>query len=131
MGEGAVDGAAEDGLVAGRYRLQEPLGQGGSGTARRAFDEVLGRDVALEQHPPDAAGRVRGAIAVRHPHLVPILDVVEEAEKLWVVRERVSARSLAEIVGEHGPMPAAAATLIGAQVASALADAHAAGVTHG
>jgi hypothetical protein len=87
--------------------------------------------VVLEQHPPDAAGRARAATAVRHPHVVPILDLVEDAETLWVVRERIPARSLAEIVGEHGPMPVAAATLIGAQVASALAVAHAAGVTHG
>jgi eukaryotic-like serine/threonine-protein kinase len=131
MNEGPVDEIAGDVLVAGRYRLLESTDRGGTRTVRRAADEVHGRTVVLEPLTSDAVPQARLAATVHHPHLVPILEVVEEPDAQWLVSEDVPARSLAQLVGEHGPMSAAAAADIGAQVASGLAAAHAAGVVHG
>jgi eukaryotic-like serine/threonine-protein kinase len=125
--EGSVDDTIEDFLIAGRYRLQRSMGRGGL----RATDQELGTTVVLERLPPDALPQARVAATVRHPHLVAILDVVEEPDVLWLVSEDVPARSLAELVGEYGAMSTAAAAHIGAQVATGLAAAHAAGVVHG
>ncbi len=126
MHDGPVDGTIEDVLVATRYRLRDEIDGGGW----RATDRESGRSVVLVRLTRDALPQARMAATVRHPHLVSILDVVEEPDA-WLVREDVSARSLADLVAEYGPMSAAAAALVGAQVASGLAAAHAADVAHG
>jgi hypothetical protein len=120
-----------DVLVAGRYRLREMIDRGGSDTVWRAADETVGRSVVLEQLSLDVLPQARIAATVHHPHLVSILDVVEEPDVLWLVCEDIPARSLAQLVADHGQMAPPVAALVGAQVASGLAAAHAAGVAHG
>jgi eukaryotic-like serine/threonine-protein kinase len=134
MTGGPTEAAHEDDtVVAQRYRLREVVVRRGTSTVWRAADERLGRSVVLEEIAPDAAWApaARSAGEVHHPHLVPILEVVEDAGALWLVREDPSTHSLAELVGRYGPVPAAAAALIGAQIASGLAAVHAARIVHG
>ncbi|MFD7653777.1 protein kinase [Actinosynnema sp. NPDC059797] len=124
-------------LVAGRYRVRARLGAGAMGVVWRAFDERLGREVALKQlvvpegvDAVEAAARAarEGRIAARlhHPNAITVHDVVEEGGRPVLVMEYLPSRSLAE-VGVLGPE---AAARVGAQVASALAAAHAAGIVH-
>jgi len=131
-------------LLNGRYRLLEPLASGGMGTVWRGQDELLGRPVAVKEVllPPDldAAGQdvlrrrtmreARAAARLRHPGVVTVYDVVEQAGRPWIVMELVRSRSLDGVLRERGPMSPAGAAHIGRLVLAALVAAHSAGVLH-
>ncbi|KOX19959.1 hypothetical protein ADK67_32260 [Saccharothrix sp. NRRL B-16348] len=127
-------------LVAGRYRLRGRVGAGAMGVVWQALDERLDRVVALKllvvpegSDPVAAVGRAarEGRIAARlqHPNAVTVHDVVEDDGKPVLVMEYLPARTLAELIA-RGPLPVEQVTLIGAQIAGALAAAHAAGIVH-
>jgi serine/threonine protein kinase len=131
-------------LLAGRYQLCSVVGRGGMGTVWRARDELLDRDVAIKEIacPPylsDAeqqAARRRAlreaqlAARLRHPNVVGIHDIVEEAGRPWIVMELFQYRSLRDIVREDGPLPPAQAAQLGLEVLEALRAAHAEGIVH-
>ncbi|MDQ0376012.1 serine/threonine-protein kinase [Amycolatopsis thermophila] len=133
-----VDGAG--GLLAGRYRLRSRLGAGAMGVVWLALDERLERPVAVKQlwpgpaHSDEARERImregRIAARLRHPHAVTVHDVAEHNGLPVLVMEYLPSRSLAAVVAEQGPLEPAAVARIGAQAASALAAAHAAGIVH-
>ncbi|MEV4640008.1 serine/threonine-protein kinase [Actinoplanes sp. NPDC049548] len=125
-----------------RYELRERIGVGGMSVVWRAHDEVLGRDVAIKvlsaAAAPDPAqlGRIRlearAAAGLRHPHIVDVYDYGEtpgEPPLPYVVMELVEGRTLADLIAQDG-LPWRTAVPICAQVAAALAAAHARGVVH-
>jgi tRNA A-37 threonylcarbamoyl transferase component Bud32 len=139
---GIPDGAPVA-VVAGRYRLRELIGTGGMGAVWRAGDELLGREVALkqvrlvEQPVADVAlarertmREARIVAALHHPHIVSIFDVVLERDEPWLVLEFLPSRSLGGVLAERGTLPPLEVAAIGADVAGALAAAHAAGIVH-
>jgi tRNA A-37 threonylcarbamoyl transferase component Bud32 len=131
-------------LVAGRYRLLEPVGSGGMGRVWLARDEMLDRDVAVKEFvPPDwmtdlekdrlrdrTLREARSAARLNHPHVVRIYDVVHAEGLPWIVMEYVPSRSLHQVVVEDGPLSPPAAARIGLDVLDALTAAHRAGVLH-
>jgi eukaryotic-like serine/threonine-protein kinase len=131
-------------LVAGRYRLQRPIGRGAMGVVWRGRDELLDRVVAVKQVRitalmTDAESETsyqrtlreaKTAARLSHPGVVTIFDVVEEDGGPWIVMELVQARSLDQIIAEDGPLPPLRAARLGEILVSALACAHAAGVLH-
>jgi len=135
---------AADRLVADRYALRAPLGRGGMGVVWRAQDAVLGREVAVKEvvFPPTMAeeerrpaqARVmreaRAAARLNHPSAVTLYDVVQDGGGTFIVMELVNAPTLADLVRVGGPLPVARVAEIGAQIASALEAAHAAGIVH-
>ncbi|GAA4232849.1 hypothetical protein FHR32_004401 [Streptosporangium album] len=131
-------------MLADRYRLLNPLAEGGMGTVWLAADEMLGRDVAVKEVrlPPDldpgrreeiyAAALQEANLAARlkHPSIVTVHDVVVEQERPWLVMELLSGASLEQTVRERQPLPVRQAARVGVVILSALAAAHAAGVVH-
>jgi serine/threonine protein kinase len=131
-------------LVAGRYRLQSQLGEGGMGTVWLARDELLGRQVAIkqvltqvgvstaesDQQRQRALREGRIAARLSHPHAISVYDVALESGQPWLVMEYLPSRSLATVLTEDGVLRADQVAQIGAQVADALAATHAAGIVH-
>jgi len=135
---------AEGALVAGRYRLGRQIGSGAMGIVWQAHDERLHRTVAVKQlllQPGLSAAQAEearrrcmreGRIAARltHPNAITVYDVAEHEGDPWLIMEYLPSKSLAGLLTEQGTIPPAEAARIGAQVASALVAAHAAGIVH-
>ncbi|NEC77302.1 protein kinase domain-containing protein, partial [Streptomyces rochei] len=131
-------------VIAGRYRLLSPLGEGGMGTVWRARDEVLRREVAVKEVRapaglPEADVRrmyarlereAWAAARVAHRNVVTVYDVATDDGRPWIVMELVRGLSLADVLDAEGPLEPRRAALIGAEVLAALRAAHAAGVLH-
>src|SRR5215203_2710646 len=140
----SADTGPQTRVVAGRYALSEVLGRGGMGTVWLATDRVLEREVALKEvtfsvDVTDEERRIlrertmreaRAAARLDHPCVTTVYDVVEDGGKPWLVMERVSARSLQDILEQQGPLPPAAVARIGLDVLAALEAAHEAGIVH-
>ena len=119
----------------GRYRLIERAGAGGMGVVWKAWDPDLDRGVALKlASAGDDAARIRArdegrALArLSHPNVVPIYDVLEAPEGVFLVMELVQGKTLRAVAAEG----AKAADLVRAyrQCGDGLAAAHAAGLIH-
>ncbi|WP_233608422.1 serine/threonine-protein kinase [Nocardia stercoris] len=133
-----------DYLVAGRYRLQSKLGGGGMGAVWLAHDRLMNRDVAIKQVLTTAGLSESQAKAVRdqimhegriaaklsHEHAIAVYDVVLEAGEPWLVMEYLPSRSVAKALALANRLSPVEVAQIGAQVADALAAAHAAGIVH-
>ncbi|MFJ5031712.1 serine/threonine-protein kinase [Streptomyces sp. NPDC088560] len=133
-----------DRVIAGRYRLLSPLGEGGMGTVWRARDEVLHREVAVKEVrapaglPASDVERMYArlereawaAARVANRNVVTVYDVAMEGGRPWIVMELVRGLSLADRLEAEGPLAPQEAAHIGAEVLSALRAAHAAGVLH-
>ncbi|WBB77489.1 protein kinase [Micromonospora sp. WMMD882] len=131
-------------LVANRYRLISPLGQGGMGRVWKARDEVLHRDVAIKElvPPPSLTDEERREMRERslrearaiarlnHVNVVRIFDVLRTDGDPWIVMEYVASKSLQDTIAEDGPVSPARAVEIGLGVLGALKAAHKAGVMH-
>ncbi|NKQ58151.1 serine/threonine protein kinase [Amycolatopsis sp. K13G38] len=132
-------------LVAGRYRIERRIGSGAMGAVWQAHDEVLARTVAikqlllqpgLDQHDAeDAKQRTmrEGRIAARlhHPNAISVFDVVtDDNGHPCLVMEYLPSTSLAEMLRERKTLPPRDVARIGAQIASALKEAHAVGIVH-
>ena len=140
----AVVSEAAGELVGGRYRLIEPVGQGGMGRVWRARDEVLDREVAVKEillpHGLVAGQRdllirrvlreARSAARLNNPGIITVHDVAEYNGAPLIVMEFIKGRSLAAVIREEGRLPPRRVAAIGAAMLDALTEAHAAGIVH-
>ena len=106
-----------------------------------ARDRVLGRDVALKVLRKQFAGdeefaerfkrEAMSAASLSHPNIVQVYDRGETEEgSSYIAMEYVSGGTLKERISAGGPLEAAGAAVIGAQVAEALGAAHERGMVH-
>jgi serine/threonine-protein kinase len=124
-------------ILAGRYRVLERLGAGGMATVYLAEDGRLGRKVAVKRlhsdSPEDAARRfereAKVGASLSHPNLVTVFDTVADDDGVLIVMEHVEGENLADLMARERVAPEKAVSII-RQVASALDNAHQAGVVH-
>ena len=131
-------------VIAGRYRLQAPIGRGAMGVVWRARDQLLDRDVAIKEvQIADTLTEAERATAfqrtlreaktaarLNHPAVVTVYDVAEDGGRPWIVMQLVHAQSLDQVLGDSGPLSPRRAAEMARQLLSALSVAHAAGVMH-
>ena len=131
-------------LLAGRYRLQNVIGNGGMGIVWLAADEILDRDVAVKEtiRPQQldeadwailrgrSLSEARTAARLSHPRIVSVYDVFDHDDRPWIVMQLVPYPSLRDAVRMSGPLAPAQAASVGKQILAAIRAAHAAGVLH-
>jgi len=127
-------------LIAGRYELEELVGEGGMSSVYRARDAVLERRVAikvLHEHFSDDAEYVerfrreaRAIARLAHPHIVTVIDRGDWNGRQFIVFEHVEGETLKELVAREGPLPVGRALELACQTARALAFAHKIGIVH-
>lgn len=123
----------------GWYRVDAVAGVGGMGIVYLAWDERLGRKVALKLLPEWTVANeaelarlkreARTASALNHPNIVTIHEIGEVDSTHYVATEFIEGTTLRGRMTK-GPIPPNEAVNIATQVASALCVAHRAGIVH-
>ncbi|MER6254770.1 bifunctional serine/threonine-protein kinase/ABC transporter substrate-binding protein [Streptomyces sp. NPDC001584] len=128
-----------DPAAIGGNRLLGRLGSGGMGTvylARSAAGTLVAVKVIRADHAanPDFRARFRREVEAAGQltgrWVVPVVAADPLAREPWLATPFVPGPSLAEAVGGYGPLPARAVRTLGARLAEALAQVHAAGLVH-
>jgi len=128
--------------LAGRYRLDELIAEGGYAQVWKGFDLELQRTVAVKMPKPNRVGSVEPFLAearkvakLKHPGIVPIFDTagcatqVKREGTCFLVSEYVEGGSLADLIRRQELDSAVAARYV-AEVAEALHYAHLQGFVH-
>lgn len=123
----------------GPYVLEERIGSGGMGEVYRALDTRLQRVVALKILLPEFQGNAefvqrfrreaRAVSALDHPNICRLYDIGEHQGRPYLTMELIQGKTLRQRMQE-GPIPVDEILEIGAQVASALTEAHSRGFLH-
>ncbi|GID30591.1 serine/threonine-protein kinase [Paractinoplanes brasiliensis] len=126
-------------VLGGRYELREPIGAGGMAVVWRARDNVLARSVAVKIVTPergeqaDIRREAQAAAGLSHPNIAQVHDYGEMTAGgrtfPYVVMELVEGGTLAERMVD-GPVKPRLAMRVCAEIAAALAAAHAVGLVH-
>jgi tRNA A-37 threonylcarbamoyl transferase component Bud32 len=122
--------------LAGRYRLDELIAEGGFAQVFRAYDTELQRTVAIKIPKPSKLeskeafqAEARRVARLKHDNIVPVYDVGLEEDICFIVTEYVEGGSLADRMGKGRPSREEAIRWI-CEIADALEYAHLNGVIH-
>jgi serine/threonine protein kinase len=125
--------------LAGRYRLEGPLGRGGMAEVLAGTDLRLQRPVAVKFLLPEMAARddIRrrfeaeacAAASLSDPHAVAVYDTGEHEGRPYIVMERLPGETLADRI-VTGPLDPAWVRQVACEVLAALGAAHAVGLVH-
>jgi len=122
----------------GGYRLVRLLGQGHMTRVYLGEHLRTGAQAALKVVEAQLSSQelaellIRAQILTRleHPHIVRVFDFGAEDGQPFIVMDYVDGRPLSEILAADGPQPSERVARLGAQIAGALAAAHALGIVH-
>jgi serine/threonine-protein kinase len=126
--------------VAGRYLLEQRLGEGGMGAVYRARDLELGRMIALKTIRPELSSdesllkRFKQELLlsrqITHRNVIRIFDFITDGEMRYITMELVEGEDLRRLLDRRGRLPIAETVGIVKQVAAGLQAAHLEGIVH-
>jgi len=129
-----------DRVLSERYRIVRHLARGGMAEVYLAHDQLLDRPVAVKLLFPELAHdasfverfrrEARAAAGLNHHNIVSVYDFGEDEGSYFIVMEYVQGVTLRDVVRTEGPLELKRIVEIGAEVAAALAVAHANGIIH-
>lgn len=127
-------------VVAGRYRVQALIGQGGMGAVYKCLDLALGETVALKfllgpfASDPKMIERflfeIKTVRRIQHNAVVASYDLGEWQGLRYIIMQFVDGRSLAEIIEQRRRLPLEEVIPLVSQVISGLKAAHDQGIVH-
>ncbi len=128
-------------VLAGKFRIERVLGEGGMGIVLAAHHLHLGRLVALKLLKPDAlahpeivarfANEAKSASRIQSEHVARVLDVgALEGGEPFMVMEYLEGADLSKTIRKQGPLQVGEAVEYLLQACEALAEAHVAGIVH-
>ncbi|MEO7683799.1 MAG: protein kinase, partial [Gemmatimonadaceae bacterium] len=125
--------------LAGTYRIERKLGEGGMATVYLAEDLRHQRKVAVKVVHPELAAvlgaerflsEIHVTAALQHPHILPLFDSGQADGQLYYVMPFVDGESLRGRLHRERQLPIDEAVRLSREVASALDYAHRKGVIH-
>jgi serine/threonine-protein kinase len=127
--------------LAGKYRIEARLNEGGMGTVYRATHVLMEKTVAIKVLRPALAAdekivarfsrEARAASRISHPNAISVTDFGEDENGIvFLVMEFLSGRTLKCLIRDEGPLPLPRVVEIIRQVGDALNAAHQQGVVH-
>ncbi|MEZ5403576.1 MAG: protein kinase [Bryobacteraceae bacterium] len=127
-------------LFAGRYKVLNRIGAGGSSQVLRVEDTLAGQVIAIKilrrglANDPSTIAQFRREVAIArqliHPHVVRIYDIGEHEGLLYIVMEYVDGRSFSDMLADRGRFALADLLPLIAQFAEAVGFVHSHGVLH-
>ncbi|MBP5320672.1 MAG: serine/threonine protein kinase, partial [Kiritimatiellae bacterium] len=136
-----IGGNAQGTLLAGRYRAERQLGQGGMGTVWLAEDTQLdNRQVAVKMLPAILIANKRAynqlkaealvALKLVHANIVQLRAFEENGGNPFLVMDYIEGGTLDDYLADKGTLTEAETVALLAPIAAALDHAHAKGVVH-
>lgn len=130
----------EGSLIAGRYRVDERVGEGGVAVVYRGLDITLERQVAIKVLKAELADdaevveRFRreayAAAKLNHPNIVQIYDTGSDNGIYYIVMEYLPEPNFKRIIQEYAPLPVRKVLQVSIECCRALAYAHRQGIVH-
>ncbi|MDX2015205.1 MAG: protein kinase [Myxococcaceae bacterium] len=127
--------------IAGKYRVEQMIGEGGMGKVYKATQLALDKPVVLKVLRQALLGdertvarfqrEAKAASRLNHPNSISVLDFGQADDgAMFIAMEYVQGKDLHQILSREWPLPESRVMRIMSQVLSALADAHSVGVVH-
>ena len=127
-------------VIAGRYRIESKLGQGGMGSVWKAQHLTLRSWVAIKLIDPSLASsdealarflrEAQSAASLRSPHVVQILDHGVDNGVPYIAMELLEGESLADRLDRLGKLSPAETVRVMTHTGRAMTRAHEAGIVH-
>ncbi len=128
-------------VLAGKYRIDARLNEGGMGSVYKATHMLMEKTVAIKVLRPSLAAdekivarfsrEARAASRISHPNALSVTDFGEDEDGIvFLVMEFLSGRTLKQVIRDEGRLPLPRIVEIMRQIGDALVAAHAQGVVH-